>query len=262
MAAPAYLLTPNSYDGSRRFPALVCQHGHGFGKDDVVGITHGIYEQGTWVRDLHYAYASDLARLGYLVIAMDLRGFGERAIGYPWSDGSHACHMVQVKAQFLGLNLLTLNVFDLMRSIDYLITRPEVDPERIGFVGLSTGGTLALFAAALDQRLKVVVVSGYLTSLYEQTFVRGDTCGSQIVPNLSRWAELADVACLIAPRPLLVESGTEDPMFGIDAARQAVADVRRLYDVLSVPEQVTHHIFEGVHRWDGALTADWLGRWL
>ena len=170
--------------------------------------------------------------------------------------------MVQVRAQLLGLNLLTLNVFDLSRCIDYLTTRPEVDPRRIGCVSLSYGGTLTPISAALVERIKVAVVSGYLSSLHEQTFVRGDTCGSQIVPNLIRWGELSDVACLVAPRALLIESGTEDDMFGIDAARAAVQEVRRLYEVLNVAEKTAQHVFEGGHRWDGARTAAWLEQWL
>jgi dienelactone hydrolase len=162
----------------------------------------------------------------------------------------------------LGLNTLTLNVFDLMRCIDYLTTRPEVDPERIGCAGLSYGGTLTLFASALDERIKVAVVSGYLTSLFEQALVRGDTCGQQTVPQLLRWGELSDVACLVAPRALLIESGTDDQGFGIAAARQAFAEVQRLYDVLSIPERVAQHVFEGGHRWDGAQTGSWLEQWL
>jgi hypothetical protein len=106
------------------------------------------------------------------------------------------------------------------------------------------------------------VVSGYPSSLHEQTFVRGDMCGSQIVPHLARWGELSDVACLVAPRALLIESGTEDDMFGIDAARAAFQELRRLYAVLSVPEKTAHHVFVGGHRWDGARTAAWLERWL
>jgi hypothetical protein len=73
-----------------------------------------------------------------------------------------------------------------------------------------------LFSAALDERINGAVVSGYPSSLHEQTFMRGDTCGSQIAPHLARWGELSDVACLVAPRALLIESGTEDDMFGID----------------------------------------------
>jgi dienelactone hydrolase len=193
---------------------------------------------------------------------MDARGFGERKLGYMIDSGDDGCNINQIKAELLGLNTLTLNVFDLSRCIDYLLTRPEVDAGRIGCAGLSYGGTLTLFAAALDERIKVAVVSGYLTSFYDLTFVRGQICGQQIVPQLLRWGEISDVGCLIAPRPLLIESGTEDEGFGIDAARQAYAEVRRLYGVLDVPDKVAHHIFEGGHRWDGARTAEWLEQWL
>ncbi len=262
MAVPAYVLVPEMYDGRTRLPALICQHGHGNGKDDTVGIAHGNSSHWELLRRLRYDYGPDMARRGYVVLAMDARGFGERAVGTDMDSGDDGCHMAQIKAQLLGLNTLTLNVFDLMRCIDYLISRPEVDPERIGCMGLSYGGTLTLFAAALDERIKVAVVSGYLTSLYEQTFVRGDTCGQQIVPGLLQWGDLSDVACLIAPRALLVESGTQDPSFDIDAARSAVRDVGRLYDVLGVGERLAHHVFEGGHRWDGARTPAWLERWM
>jgi dienelactone hydrolase len=262
MAVPAYMLIPAAYDGARRLPAMVCQHGHGNGKDDVVGIFHGTFGQWQLNQRLRYDYGVTLARQGYVVIAMDARGFGERRLGYMIESGDDGCNITQIKAQLFGLNTLTLNVFDLSRCIDYLLTRPEVDAERIGCAGLSYGGTLTLFAAALDERIKVAVVSGYLGSLYEQTLVRGDTCGQQIVPGLLRWGELSDVACLIAPRALLVESGTADQGFGIEAARRAYAAVARLYEVLEVPERVAHHVFEGGHQWDGRRTVAWLERWL
>jgi dienelactone hydrolase len=131
MAVPVYVLIPDTYDGSPRSPALVCQHGHGNGKDDVVGITHGTHVQWMSVQETRYDYAAALARRGYVTIAMDARGLRERALGYTFGGGEDGCNIVQVKAQLLGLILLTLNVFDLSRCIDYLTTRPEVDPQRI-----------------------------------------------------------------------------------------------------------------------------------
>ncbi len=262
MAVPAYLLIPDTYDGSSRLAAVICQHGHGNGKDDVVGLTHGTFGQWGLGQRLRYDYGVAMVRQGYVVMAMDARGFGERRLGYMIESGDDGCNITQIKAQLLGLNTLTLNVFDLSRCIDYLLTRREVDPQRIGCVGLSYGGTLTLFGAALDERIKVAVVSGYLTSLYEQTFIRGDTCGQQMVPQLLQWGELSDVACLIAPRALLVESGTDDQGFGIDAARDAYTHTQRLYDVLGISQKIDQHIFAGGHRWDGTRTNAWLEHWL
>ena len=134
MAVPAKVLMPDTYDGSTRSPAVVCQHGNG--KDDVVGITHGTHVQWMSVQETRYDYAAALARRGYVAITMNARRFRECVLGYTCGGGEDGCNMVQVKAQFLGLDLLTLNVFDLSRCIDYLVTRPEVDPLRIGCVDL------------------------------------------------------------------------------------------------------------------------------
>jgi len=270
MCVPVYVLIPEAAPVDRRCPAVICQHGHGYGKDDVVGLTHGTLQQWRLGQREQYAYGVALARGGYVVLAMDARGFGERALGYAFGSGDarigddscHGCNIVQMKAQLLGLNMFTLNVFDLIRCLDYLTTRPDVDPARIACAGLSYGAALTLFSAALDERIKVAVVSGFVASLYDETFVHGDTCGQQVVPRLLEWGEISDVACLIAPRPLLVESGTEDELFGIEAARQAVTAVRQLYDALHVPELVMHHVFAGGHRWDGKNTLAWLERWL
>ncbi len=264
MCVPAYVLLPTTDPPlpAGQYRAVVCQHGHGYGKDDVVGLTHGTLERWRVRRSLHYDYGPALARRGYVVIAMDARGFGERALGYPEGNDEYGCNMVQIKAQLLGLNLLTLNVFDLMRCLDYLASRPEVDATRIGCLGLSYGGTLTLFASALDERIKAAIVSGYLGTLYEQTLIRGDTCGSQIVPGLLHVGELSDVACLMAPRALLVESGTEDNLFGIEAATEAFSRVQRLYAIAGASDRIQHHIFSGGHRWDGAQAHAWLDRWL
>jgi dienelactone hydrolase len=262
MCIPAYLLIPSAPApaGGNGYPVMICQHGHGHGKDDVAGITHGTLDRWDTRRSLRYDYGLALVQRGYVVMAMDARGFGERALGYPPGNGEYGCNTVQIKAQLLGLNLLTLNVFDLMRCVDYLHTRPEVDTQRLGCAGLSYGGTLTLFATALDERIGAAIISGYLGSLWEQTFVRGDTCGRQVVPNLLAWGELADVACLIAPRPLLIESGTEDELFDIEAARRACGRVEQVYAALNVPERMAHNVFEGGHRWDGTHTEAWLER--
>lgn len=264
MCVPAYVLVPTAPPPSAEdgYPVMICQHGHGHGKDDVVGLTHGTLDRWETKQTLRYDYGMTLAQRGYVVMSMDARGFGERAVGYPAGTEEHGCNTVQMKAQLLGLNLLTLNVFDLMRCVDYLYTRPEVNPRRVGCAGLSYGGTLTLFAAALDERIGVAIISGYLGSLWEQTFVRGDTCGQQVIPNLLAWGELADVACLIAPRPLLIESGTDDELFGIEAACSAFSQVEQVYTALNVPERMAQHVFEGGHRWDGTRTQAWLDRWL
>ena len=145
-----------------------------------------------------------------------------------------ACNVFFIKGMLMGVNLLALNVWDALRSIEYLQLRPEVDPGRIGCVGLSYGGTMTLYTAALDERVKCAVVSGYLNSFEAYAVGRGNTCGAQTPHGLLEYGESSDVGCLIAPRPLLIESGVADDGFPIEASREAAAAVRRAYDVAGV----------------------------
>ena len=94
-------------------------------------------------------------------------------------------------------------------------------------MGFSYGGTCALFLAALDDRLAAAVVSGYLSSWASAHTVPWNMCGSQVLPAMLGTLEHVDVAMLVAPRPLLVESGTGDVIFPLDAARDAMATLPR-----------------------------------
>jgi dienelactone hydrolase len=246
MSVPAYLLVPDTRTAPG--PAVLAVHGHGAGKSLVCGI-----ETGGPGDD----YAHALASLGYVVLAPDLRGFGERADWMP-PDHYH-CDWDLVCATMAGVTLLERNVWDLQRSLDVLAAHPLVDPDRIGAAGLSYGGTCTLFLAALDARVKAAVVSGYLSSWRAAHTVPWNMCGSQVMNGQLGAIEHLDVASLIAPRPLLVESGTEDMIFPVDAARATVASLRAVYAATGASaDAVEHDVFEGDHRWHGARVAEFL----
>jgi len=261
MAVVAYVLVPKDLAAGERRPAILAAHGHGNGKDDVCCIDHGESDRVDKIAELNYGYARELALRGYVVIAPDWRGFGERRLGgsLPPRD---SCNVLFNKGMLFGVNLLTLNVWDAMQSVTYLQSRPEVDPDRIGCVGLSYGGTMTLFTTAMDERIKCAVVSGYLNSFGSFALGRGNFCGAQIPPGLLADGDMSDVACLIGPRPLLVESGIRDTGFPIDASREAAAAVRRSYEVAGVPERFDVDEFDAGHRWSGRKAYDWLERWL
>ena len=194
-----------------------------------------------------------------MVVAPDWRAFGERRLGGDFGQRD-ACNVFFIKGMLMGVNLLALNVWDALRSIEYLQLRPEVDPGRIGCVGLSYGGTMTLYAAALDERIKCAVVSGYLNSFEAYAVGLGNTCGAQTPYGLLEYGESSDVGCLIAPRPLLIESGIQDDGFPIEASREAAAAVRRAYDVAGVPDRFDVDEFDGGHRWSGRKAYDWLDK--
>jgi fermentation-respiration switch protein FrsA (DUF1100 family) len=172
-----------------------------------------------------------------------------------------SCRAVAANALLLGRTLLGLRVWDVLRLIDYIRMRPEPLADPIGCAGLSGGGMVALFSAALDQRIACAVVSGYFNT-FRDSIMAIDHCLCNYVPGILQYAEMADIAGLIAPRPLLIESGARDPIFPAEATRRALEELRRVYVAFGAPERLDADFFEGEHRWSGAKAYDWLGRWL
>ncbi len=122
-------------------------------------------------------------------------------------------------------------------------------------------GGRALFLAALDDRLAAAVVSGCL-STYKSYALDRTLCGAQYVPGLLRWAELPDVAALIAPRPLLIEAGLHDMHFQIDAGREAHHTLQRAYHLLGAEDHLWRDEFAAGHRWSGRLAYSFMDRYL
>jgi dienelactone hydrolase len=249
MSVPALLLVPDGRDepGS----AVLAIHGHGPGKEAICS------------PDLEPTggdYGHRLALDGHVVLAPDLRTFGERA---DWNPPDHyACDTNLVHAVMAGVSPLAQNLWDLGRCLDVLAAHPLVDPARIGVVGFSYGATLALFLAATDARVAAAVVSGYFSSVVESHKMPWNMCGSQVLPGMLGRIEHVDLGALVAPRPLLVESGRDDLLFPIAVAEASVEQLRAVYAALGGADHLEHHVFDGDHRWDGSTAYGFLRRWL
>jgi dienelactone hydrolase len=257
MSVPAYLLVP--HERSRPGPAVLAVHGHGPGKDEVCALDSP--EVRAAFEEHHGDYAHTLAERGYVVLAPDLRCFGERA---DWQlPGKYHCDVNLVHAVLAGVNPLAQNLWDLQRALDVLAEHPLVDPDRIGAAGFSYGATMTLFLAAIDVRVRAAVVSGYLSSWRAAHRVPWNLCGSQVLTGVLRTLEHVDIAALVAPRPLLVETGTADVLFPEAAAVDTVAQLRDAYALLGAPDDaVVHDIFDGEHSWHGANVGAFLDLWL
>jgi dienelactone hydrolase len=256
MSVPAFLLVP--HDRTAPGPAVLALHGHGPGKSEVCGLDDA--ESRVAIEEHHGDYGHQLAARGYVVLAPDLRCFGERRDWNP--PDKYGCDLNLVHAVAAGFNPLAQNVWDLRCALDVLAEHPLVDPGRMGAVGLSYGGTTTLFLAATDARVRAAVVSGYFNEWQAAHRMPWNLCGSQVLPGMLGGLEHVDLGALIAPRPLLVESGTEDLIFPADAAVREVARLATVYAALGVPEGLEHDVFEGGHRWHGIRSHDFLDRWL
>ena len=162
----------------------------------------------------------------------------------------------------LGFMPLALDLWDMARGIDVLVQHPLVDSTRVGMVGLSFGATCTLFLAALDDRVAAAVVSCYFNAWHDCAPIPWNMCGSQVAPAIVSAFDHADLAAAVAPRPLLVESGTDDVIFPVDAARREMEKVQAVYAALGAPDRVEHDVFDGGHRFNGEQAYPFLERFL
>ena len=148
-----------------------------------------------------------------------------------------------------------------MRTIDYIDTRSELDSNRVGCMGISGGGTATLFSAALEPRIRAAMVSGYLNT-FRDSIGSLAHCVDNYVPGILNWAEMYDVAGLIAPRPLFVESGEKDDIFPIHASVESFNKVREIYAVFGATDRIEHEVFPGEHSFWGKRGLPFLARHL
>jgi hypothetical protein len=131
--------------------------------------------------------------------------------------------------------------------VDYLQARPEVDPERIGMMGLSQGGTMTTFTSAVEPRIKAADIICYVNPWERFAVNRANFCGSQIVPHIFKYFDTHDIAGLIAPRPLLIEIGVHDTCFPAEDTLQGLEGVRRIYRAAGVEDRLWADVHPGEH---------------
>ena len=151
--------------------------------------------------------------------------------------------------------------WDAMRAIDFLETRSEVDPGRVAMMGISGGGTVALYASALDERVKASVLSCSFCT-YRDSIYSVAHCIDNYVPGLLRDFEMADVAGLIAPRYLFCESGSKDDIFPERGFQAAIDHAKKAYASLNASEKIDSEVFDGGHLFHGKKAFQRLRDWL
>lgn len=268
LSMPVVVLVPASLKPGERRAVVLAPHGHGGGgKASIIGRREQpAIEQA--IARYRYDYGVQLVQHGFVVLCPDARGFGERRERPYQSDEAilnSSCREINNMAMPLGQTLTGMWTWDLMRLIDYAATRDDCDISRLGCAGLSGGGLQTLWLAALDQRVGCAVISGYFYGYKESLLHMHSNCSCNYVPGLWQLVDMGDIGGLIAPRPLLIESGTRDPLNGAPGITNVVSQLdiaRSAYRLLNADKAIAHTTFEGEHRWDGADTPGWLKRWL
>jgi dienelactone hydrolase len=181
-------------------------------------------------------------------LCIEQRSLGERAERaqerHCWYND---CHDAAMQALALGRTLLGERVFDVDRALDYLAWRGDADAARIGVLGNSGGGTVALYAAALLSRIRLAVISCALSS-FDDSILAMYHCADNYVPGLRRIADASDVLALVAPRPVVVVAAEHDELFPIASARRAFRRARRAFAALGAAGACRLVVAPGGHR--------------
>jgi pimeloyl-ACP methyl ester carboxylesterase len=226
-------------DGIKRHPAVLVPVGHAAnGK----------------VR--YQALCQRLVQRGYVVICWDAVGQGERSQFWDAKAGKSRYNLICAEHAVLGnlaylanTSLARWEIWDGMRALDYLLTRPEVDPQRINITGTSGGGFQAAHIAALDRRIKVAVPSCYITALpmrvYNRIFEDPDSDPEQdLYGMISNHADHAGLLLMMYPRPVFIAAAVLD-FFPIEGTRKTVREVTELYSRFHHADRIG--LAEGYH---------------
>lgn len=256
VTVPAWLLIPAGLAGPA--PAVLALHGHGYGVNELVGLDADGRERDE-PHGYHQNFALALCRRGMVVLAPELSGFGRRR--EPAERGgdpaSNSCHEAAWWGIMLGRPLLGGRVWDALRGFDLLRALPEVDAARVGVMGGSGGGAVALLAAGLEPGLRAAVVSGYFCT-FRESILAMRHCHCNYVPGLLADAEVYDLAALIAPRPLLIEAGSDDPIFPLHGVLDAYGRLAGAYAALGAADRLEKDVFAGGHQIGGARAYEFL----
>ncbi len=242
---PAYVCLPGRVCGPR--PFIICLQGHRGWMHHSIAMSADEKSMNVPVHD-GLDFAIGCMDRGISALCIEQRSFGERrelTMANPSADG---CQDAAMHALFLGRTLLGERVYDVDRAIDYLMERGDADPRRIGVTGNSTGGMVSLFAAALLPRIRFAMPSSCLSS-FRDSFLAMGHCSCNFVPGLLNVADMADIAGLIAPKPLVIVHGREDHLFPIRSAQRTFREIQSIYKAAGAPKSCVLAIGSGGHRY-------------
>lgn len=287
---PAYVLIPKNLKAPA--PAIVDLHSHGgmflFGKEKVVnlGANHPAMVP---YHERNYdgrPTATALVRRGYVVITIDAFFFGERRLlmdgdlKYGWDRSKYSLDDVKHLNQqcrgkettlvkslvFAGLTWPGIVFWDDLRTVDYLVTRPEVNPKKIGCVGISMGGYRSLYLAGLDERIAAACVVGFMSTVRPMILAHIETHSwIHFVPGLHRYLDLPDVVSMMAPKPLLVQQCSQDGLFPLAGMKESVVKIAAAYAKADVKQQFSGRFYDEPHRFSKPMqdeAFDWFDRQL
>ena len=290
----AFLLIPDNL--KKPAPAVIALHDHGgfyyFGKEKHTLTDNQPQILVDYIQNLYQGrpYADELAKRGFVVLCPDAIYFGSQRIDpqklsseftKTYLEASDADENTRIKAfnKLANTNEIAMEktiltagttwpgiIFQGDRvAVDFLLSRPEVNAEKIGCVGLSLGGLRSTYLFGLDSRIKVGVVAAFSTTYAHMLQAHARHTWMMYVPQQYQYLDLPDVASLNAPRPLLVQNCKQDKLFSITGMQAAEQKLTNIYHKMQAPGRFKANYYDVPHSMTIAMQNDafsWLEKWL
>ncbi|MBX3179879.1 MAG: hypothetical protein KF886_21215 [Candidatus Hydrogenedentes bacterium] len=278
--AGMYLLVPKNLN--RPAPGIVALHDHGgfylWGKEKLTKVdpVHPALQK---FKDQYYGgrdLADELARLGYVVAVPDMLHWGERGMYFekdPDRVKNRTMDLTEddikqfnarswAHEEILGRTALAAGTtvsgiitWDDMCAADYLCSRPEVDAERVGCVGLSVGSVRTIFLGALHPKVRASVAVCWMSEYQPliRNNIRWAVGFSKLVPGLYQHLDWPDLGGLHWPGALMTINGLKDELYPIDAAQRAVRKIEDIFEKMGAPDNFEGVFFDGPHEFNLAM---------
>ncbi len=225
---------------------FICVQGHSTGMHNSIAVTRDDNTRPLKVpgdRD----FGLGCMKRGLAALCIEQRSFGERREQLQKRTAEMGCHDATMHALMLGRTLVGERVFDIDRGIDYLESRGDVDVRRIGVMGNSGGGTATLFSAVMLPRIRYAMPSCYFCT-FRDSIMSIYHCMDNYVPSLLKYAEMADVMGLFAPKPVVIVAGKSDPIFPFAGVRKAFRHLKKIYAAAGAADRCRLVVGNGGHR--------------
>lgn len=210
-----------------------------------------------------YGSGAKLASQGCVVIAPNLRGFGDRLTDTERAGAERRdpCNVNFFQQMLLGETAVTSQLHDLRIALSILAAHPRVDAQRLACTGMSYGGRLTMFLSAIDHRIRAAAVGGALNSFAER--IRSyASCGAQVVPGLLRYADTPEIFGLIAPRPMAIDLGATDGCCPREEGLALFEQIKRIYRAFGCEDRLELFLHDQGHVYQREKHLPWLLRQL
>lgn len=232
---PAYWCVP--HQPVQPATTFICLQGHSSGMQLSIAVDRET-EQKTIPIEGDRDFALGCMRRGIAALCIEQRSFGTRSETHqPIRTTNSMCQDAVVRGMSLGRTLNGERVFDVERALDYLAWRGDVDMQRVGILGQSTGGTISMYAAALLPQIAYCMPC-CSTARFADSIATIHHCVCNIVPGIMQWMDMGDILGAIAPRPLVIINGQTDEIFPIASARQSFRHAKKAYSAIGAGDRV------------------------